>query len=340
MTEGHTSSSPSDVHPTESGEITPAPSHGGPRRHDHDHDSGHDHSHDSIRGLTWTLILITGYMVAEFIGGWWTGSLALMADAAHMLSDAAALGISLWAARLVRAAASGQQTFGYHRAEVLAALANGATLFAVAGGISIEAWERLTSPTAINAVGMLVIAVGGLVVNLVALMFLHGGHQHDMNTRGAWLHVIGDTLGSAAVIVGAIVVWTTGQVWIDPAVSVLVSVMLLYSAWSLMTQAIRVLMEHAPSDIEVAAIESTIRAHQHVVDVHCLHVWTLGSGKHALSAHVVVEQDSDATVVCSGVQREIVEHFPIGHLTIQIEKPGMTCFGRTPCVGPACREFV
>jgi len=277
------------------------------------------------------MVLILLYMGAEFVGGWWTGSLALMADAGHMLSDAGALAMSVFAAWMVGRAPSGQKTYGFHRAEVLAALANGATLFAVAGGISIEAWGRLAAPQSIQTTGMLVIAVGGLVVNLLALGLLHGGHQHDMNTRGAWLHVIGDTLGSVAVIAAAILVGATGQLWIDPAVSVLVSVLLLFSAWRLMSDALHVLMEHAPSEIEIARLESTILETPQVTGVHCLHVWTLGSGKHALSAHVVVEPEANATICLAAIQTRIVGQFPIGHLTIQVESPETACPGSVPC---------
>lgn len=281
--------------------------------------------------LSWTLLLIAVYTVAEFVGGWWTGSLALMADAGHMLSDAGALAMSVFAAWLVRRAPSGQKTFGFHRAEVLAALANGATLFAVAGGITIEAWGRFSSPQAIQTGGMLAIAVGGLVVNLLALGVLHGGHQHDMNTRGAWLHVVGDALGSVAVIAAALLVGATGQLWIDPAVSVLVSVILLYSAWRLMSEALHVLMEHAPSAVKVAKLESAILATPQVTGVHCLHVWTLGSGKHALSAHVVVAPGADPAECLAAIQSRISAGFPIGHVTVQIEGPGSVCAGPVPC---------
>ena len=298
-------------------------------------DSAEPHSHEagasSERRLSWTLLLITLYMVAEFLGGWWTGSLALMADAGHMLSDAGALAMSLFAARMIRRAPTGQKTYGFHRAEVLAALANGATLFAVAGGITIEAWGRFSEPHAIETGGMLAIAAGGLAVNLAALGVLHGGHQHDMNTRGAWLHVIGDTLGSVAVIAAALLIRATGQAWIDPAVSVLVSLLLLYSAWGLISAALHVLMEHAPSEVEVDRLESAILSAPHVTGVHCLHVWTLGSGKHALSAHVVVAPGAGQQDCLAEIQSRISADFPIGHMTVQIEGPGSTCAGSMPC---------
>ena len=286
---------------------------------------------ENIRRLSWTMVLIILYMGAEFAGGWWTGSLALMADAGHMLSDAGALAMSVFAAWMVRRAPSGQRTYGFHRAEVLAALANGATLFAVAGGITIEAWGRFRDPEPIQTTGMLAIAAGGLVVNLLALGILHGGHQHDMNTHGAWLHVIGDTLGSVAVIAAAILVGWTGRLWIDPAVSVLVSLLLLFSAWRLMSESLHVLMEHAPAEVEIAKLESTILGTPQVTGVHCLHVWTLGSGKHALSAHVVVGPAVSTEACLAAIQERISGQFPIGHMTIQIESPGTTCEGPVPC---------
>lgn len=299
----------------------------------HDHGPLPDAADDRARRrLAVTLVLIAVFMVAEFVGGWWTGSLALIADAGHMLSDAAALAMSLFAAWIVRRSPTEQRTFGYHRAEVLVALANGATLFAVAGGISLEAWERFATPASLNTTGMLVIAVLGLVVNLLALGTLHGSHTHDMNTRGAWLHVIGDTLGSVAVIAAAILIGWTGQNWIDPAVSVAVSLLVLVSAWRLVRDALHVLMEYAPSEVEVTALRRAILSQPGVVDLHCLHVWTLGSGKHALSAHVVVQLGTDSMASLAALQSRIERDFPIGHVTIQIEPEGSACRGHAPCI--------
>lgn len=283
----------------------------------------HHHSHGiagtGSRPLAITLSLVTLYFLAELIGGLWTGSLALLADAGHMFSDMAALSISLLAAWLSKKEPTPQRTFGFHRAEVLAALTNGALLFLVAGGILHEAWERLNSPQEILAGPMLWIALGGLAINLMSLKILHGDHHHNLNLRGAWLHVLGDTLGSVGVILAALLVWQLQWTWADPVASVLVCLLILYSSWNLLRESAGILMQNAPSDVDVAAVEQLILNQPAVVSLHCLHIWLIASGMKTLTAHVVINQNTSEEFSLVQLNVELQKNFGIEHVTIQIE---------------------
>lgn len=262
---------------------------------------------------------MTVYFLAEVIGGLWTGSLALLADAGHMFSDMAALVISLFAARIAVRRPGGQRTFGYHRAEILAALANGSLLFLVAGGILHEAWERLWSPREILAGPMLGIAFGGLIVNLISLKILHGGRQHNLNVRGAWLHVLGDAVSSVGVLAAGALVWAFGWLWADPAASIAVCLLIAYSAWNLVSEAALVLMEHAPRDIEVDHVRQELQSQPDVLDVHCLHIWTIASGLRAVSAHVVLAPGASAPRKLNQLREFLRDRYALEHITLQLE---------------------
>lgn len=285
-------------------------------------DHSHDHATGAERGLGITLGLVAVYFLAELIGGWWTGSLALLADAGHMFSDMASLIISLIAAQLRRRASAGQRTFGYHRAEILAALVNGALLFLVAGGIVHEAWERLWQPVSILAGPMTGIALGGLLVNLVSLRVLHSHRNHNLNLQGAWLHVLGDTLGSVGVILAGLLVWGLGWDWADPAVSILVCLLIAWSAWHFVGESLHVLMEAAPREVDVQQVRTCLLSVPGVLGVHCLHVWTIASGLRAVSAHVVVEESLAPTRALTQSRDALRARFPLEHVTLQIEHPG------------------
>ncbi|WP_437230806.1 cation diffusion facilitator family transporter [Planctomicrobium sp. SH661] len=285
----------------------------------HGHDS-HSHSaQGQFRRLTITLVLVAVYCVAEIVGGFWTGSLALLADAGHMVSDMASLAISLFAIWMTRRRPTQQQTFGFYRAEILAALVNGSLLFLVAGGILHEAWERLQHPEPIQAGPMLWIALGGLLVNFISLGVLHGGRDENLNLRGAWLHVVGDTLGSVTVILAAFLIWQFGWIWADPVASVLACLLILYSAWHLVSDAVEILMEHAPRDVDVDKVRQQIMSVPGVRDVHCLHVWTIASGLRAVSAHVVFQKDDPKRDELQELQSLLRKSFDLKHITLQLE---------------------
>lgn len=289
---------------------------------------------ENRRRLTTALVLAVTYMAAEAVGGWWSGSLALLADAGHMLSDAAALGLSLLAAWIATRPGSAQQTYGYVRAEILAAAFNGALLVLVAGGIAWEAWERFQHPPEIRVGLMASIAAGGLVVNLIMLRVLHGGREHSLNIHGAWLHVAADTLGSVAVLLAAGGV-ALGWLWADPAVSLAMALLVVHSAWRLLREALGVLMEHSPASIEVEQVRRALLNVEGVADVHCLHVWSITSGFHAISAHVVLQPGRNGTSDLAAIRSRLQREFHVDHVTLQLEPAGFTGCEEAP--GAACR---
>lgn len=270
------------------------------------------------RRLGWVLGLVLAYMVAEAVGGWLTGSLALLADAGHMLSDAASLGLALFALWIAQRPRSPDRTFGYHRTEILAALVNGATLVAVAVLIVVEAVERFQNPRSVDGLTMLWIAVGGLVVNLIGMKVLHGGREASLNLRGAWLHVLSDTLGSLQAIVAGALIWAYGWTWADPVASVLIALLVAGSSWGLLRESVNVLLEAAPRHLDGAELQRAIAGVPGVAEVHDLHVWTITSGFESLSVHVRVD-DRDRDEVLGEVQGLLEEGYGLDHCTIQIE---------------------
>ncbi len=296
----------------------------------------HDHQRPSSAAsnqarLGVALGLAAAYMVAEVIGGLWTGSLALLADAGHMLSDVVALSLSVLAIRLARRPATPQQTYGHHRTEILAALAHGLLLVGVAVYIVTEAAERIQSPQPILGGPMLVIASGGLAVNLVGLWVLSEGRHHNLNVRGAWLHVLSDALGSIGAIAAGALVWGFGWYWADPVASALIALLVVYSAWALLREAVAVLMEWAPGHVDVQQVEGCIAALPGVLAVHDLHVWTISNGMIALSGHVVAQNPTGHDKLLQEISDLLHRRFEISHATIQIEsedfdEPGGVCF--------------
>ncbi|RMG33283.1 MAG: cation transporter [Planctomycetota bacterium] len=276
---------------------------------------------ESAHRLTLALGLATAYMLAEVIGGIWTRSLALLADAGHMLSDVAALGLSLFAIWMARRPATSRHTYGYHRAEILAAVVNAGTLIGVAIWIFIEAYERFRAPADVLGLPMLLIACGGLGINLAMLWMLGHTHEQSLNVRGAWLHVLGDTLGSIGTIGGAAAIWWTGWMWIDPAVSVLIGVLILLSAWELMRESVLVLMEGAPAEIDVDAVWAELRGIDGIRGVHDLHVWTVTSGLNSLSVHVVADGERPNGALLAEIATRLRKRFGLSHITVQIEPP-------------------
>ena len=290
--------------------------------HAHHHQGAHQgapHSAGNRRRLVLTLCLAASYMLAEAVGGWLTGSLALLADAGHMLSDAAALGLSLFAIWIAQRPPTPRRTWGYYRTEILAALVNGAALVAISVWVVVEAVERFGEPREVNAPVMMAIAAGGLVVNLVALGLLSGGRNESLNVRGAWLHVLTDALGSVQAIAAGALIWAYGWQWADPAASVLISLLVVYSAWHLLKETVGVLMEGTPAHIDLDEVRNALAGLPGVCGVHDLHVWTITSGMEALSAHLVVEGEASTTGLLRQVQASLHDRFGIHHSTVQLE---------------------
>ena len=265
------------------------------------------------------LALVVGYMAAEVVGGLASNSLALLADAGHMLADAAALGLSLFAMWAAERPATPRRTFGFHRMEILAALANGAALIAVSALISFTAYGRWAAPPPVKGGLMLAVACGGLAVNLAALLLLGGVRGESLNVRGAWLHVLTDTLGSVQAIVAAVLISALGWTWADPLASVLIALLVIFSAWSLLKESVAILMEGVPTHIALEDVVEAMTDVAGVVAVHDMHIWTITSGFVSLSAHVVVEPACDEDVLWR-VRQTLHERFGIDHSTIQVEK--------------------
>lgn len=292
----------------------------------HNHGHSHSHSHgvtdrgrSNQRRLAWVLVLVALYMVAEVVGGFLTGSLALLADAGHMLSDAGAIALSLFAIWIARRPATSQRTYGYYRTEILAALINGATLVGISIYIFFEAADRFREPHGVEGGLMMAIAIGGLLVNIAALMILEGGREDSLNVRGAWLHVLTDALGSVGAIVAGLLIWQFGWTWADPVASILIGILVIFSSWSLLKETIDVLMEHAPGHIDVDDVRDAIMELPGVESVHDLHVWTITSGLIAMSGHVGVDDAEFTHDKTREIQTMIHDRFGIDHTTIQLE---------------------
>lgn len=325
------------------------------------HDNQDTHDHDEHleqttaprdtkgyqRTLLFSFIIITGYMFIEAIGGWLTGSLALLSDAGHMLSDAIALGATLMAFKIGEKSATHQKTFGYKRFEILVATVNGATLVIIAVMIFYEAIKRFNSPPEIATQGMLIIATIGMLINILVAWLMHRGsrsgdgnaHSHgsnednadtktsdskepvNLNMQSAYLHVLSDLMGSVAAIIAALLMMSFGWVWADAAASVIVAILILISGYRVVRDSVHILMEGTPEGISLVDVEDKLVAHPQVQKVHDLHVWSITSGLNALSCHVVVDGDmtiSDASVLIANLEQSLLQ-LGIHHATIQVE---------------------
>ncbi|HYU28985.1 MAG TPA: cation diffusion facilitator family transporter [Gemmatimonadales bacterium] len=274
---------------------------------------------ETRRRLTLALAITAVVMVVELVGGWLAGSLALLADAAHMLADVAALGLALVAAWIAQRPATPERSFGFMRLEILAALINGAVLFAIAIGIGIEAWQRLRVPQHVNGPLLLGVAAAGFVANLAAVIVLHRGHEHSLNQKGAYLHVLGDLLGSVGALAAGVFVLAFGWMLADPLISVLIGTLVLVSAWRLVKESSDVLLEATPRHIALADVHDRIASVPGVESVHDLHLWTVTSGVVAMSGHLVVKNPTDNQPILEAVQVRM-RALGIQHVTVQVEK--------------------
>jgi cobalt-zinc-cadmium efflux system protein len=282
-----------------------------------------DHLHDvraqNRRVLAVVLGLTAAFTLVEVVGGIATGSLALLADAAHMLSDNLALGLALFAVWLAGRPSTPERSFGYQRAEILAALANGVVLVALAIWIFIEAWQRFSSPPNVLAGWVAVVAALGLAVNLVAALLLHRHGRDTLNTRAALRHVLADALGSVGVLVSAFVILVTGWEYADPIAGVVIAFLVLASSWTVLRDSVHILLEGAPRGIDAAALGRRLAEMPGVVDVHDLHVWTITSGFHAMSAHVLVERGDDCHARRRELEEVLLREYGIEHTTLQVD---------------------
>jgi cobalt-zinc-cadmium efflux system protein len=287
--------------------------------HAHGHDHGHGH-HASRRRLSLVLALTSAFLLIEVAAGIVTGSLALLADAGHMLTDVAGLVLALLAMKLAERPPSPRRTFGYHRAEILAALINAVLLLGVAGYILREAWERFRDPHPVPSGTVLVVAAAGLLVNVAGALLLRTGSRSSLNLRGAYNEVVADALSSIGVIVGAAVMGVTGLYRLDTLVAVAIALFVLPRSWALLRETLHVLLEGTPREVDLAALRSAMEGVPGVKTVHDLHVWTLTSGVHALSAHAILQEGATHGQVLGDLRSRVTAGFPISHVTVQLEE--------------------
>jgi len=291
----------------------------------HSHE-GHSHDHaptvteDSEKRIFWIMCLTGGFMILQAIGGLLSGSLALIADSGHMLSDTAALGLAWFAFRLAKRPADKKRSYGYHRFQIMAAFTNGVTLFFIAAWIIFEAIGRLITPGEVLGGPMLIIAIGGLAINAIGFIVLHRGDSDNVNMQGALLHVMGDMLGSVAAIAAAIIIILTGWMAADPLLSVLVAVIILKSAYSLVRRSGHILLEGTPDHLDMDLIrEKLITYLPEIMDVHHMHAWSLTAEKPIVTMHVQIEPKADLETTLQKINTYLLAEFEIDHATIQLE---------------------
>jgi cobalt-zinc-cadmium efflux system protein len=288
------------------------------------HHSGHGHSHGVKAGnksrILFAALLTGGFMVAEAVGGVVTGSLALIADAGHMLTDTVALGFAWYAFHLAGRPATARLSYGYDRLKTLVAYTNGLAIFVIAGWIVWEAWHRLEAPSPVLGGPMLAIALVGLAVNVAAFLVIHGGDRSDLNMRGALLHVMGDLLGSVAALAAAGIIIATGWYPIDPLLSVLVALLLFRSAWALVREAGHVLLEGTPEGLDRDGVARDLVASvAHLREVHHMHVWSLDGSRTVATLHARLEDGSDPLAAIGAIKRRLASRHGIGHATVEPE---------------------
>ncbi len=304
-------------------------------RHDHGHQAeDHRGAGSSTRRLALVLAMTGAYAGAEFAGGMLSNSLALLADAGHMLTDMTALALALAAAWFAKLPPDPSRTYGYQRAEILAALVNGVALVVICLFLFVEAWRRLFDPPRIDVGLMALVASGGLIVNLIGAALLRGRHD-GLNVRAAYLHVLGDLLGSVGTLVAAVLVAWLGWRWADPAVSFAIGAIIVVGSTRLVLQSLHVLMEGAPGNLDIEDIRRCLLATRGVSGLHDLHLWSLSGGRPLLTAHLVVDHSVSSGQVLREATRAVEEKFGIVHSTIQVEPPDFNIIGR---IGDALGE--
>ena len=303
--------------------------------HHHDHGDGHTHSHQTHLQKKFKFAVLVTFCVflGELIGGIWSGSLALLSDAVHVMSDAFSLVISWLAIYLSTRPATASRTYGYHRAEVFAAFVNGVTLIGISGWIFYEAYQRYMSPTEIKVAGMFIVACLGFVGNLLILWQLHGESHGNLNVRSAVLHVIGDTLSSVAVVVGGAIIYWTGWYPIDALLSFLIGGIILIGAVNVTREAVHILLENSPRHADADTVATHLQGLDSVKDIHDLHIWSLCSNYSALSAHVVVDENTTLAPdrILEEINAELRTHFGISHTTLQLEQVACAQAGNLLC---------
>jgi cobalt-zinc-cadmium efflux system protein len=288
---------------------------------EHNHNSNHDHSQSATGRLRIALIIVLIIFVVEIFGGILSNSLALLGDAGHMPVDAFAIALSMFAMKVAKKPATSQKTYGYHRAEILAALANGTVLIMITVYIFYEAYRRMWDPPDIQTPLMLIIATIGLIANFIGLMLLKGPSHNNLNVKGAFWHIVGDLVSSVGVIVAALIIYSTSWKYADPIVSILIGFIILWGAVRIVLESAEILLESVPRHLKVTDVSAVIQNIEGVTGVHDVHVWTITSGIYALSAHIIVDdlKVSQGTEIVKSINGKLESQFNIKHSTLQVE---------------------
>jgi len=281
----------------------------------------HEHGFTAGRKLKYAVFLSISIFVAEIIGGILSNSLALLSDAGHVLADIIALGLSWYGVRQAERPANSRMTFGYHRVGVLVAIINASAIFLIAAFILYEAYNRFQEPPEVKSQLMMIVAMAGLIANIIITTWLRKEQRGNINIRSAFWHAAGDALASIGVIIGGLIILLTGQFWVDPAISVLISLIILWAAWSIFREGIRVLLEATPRDVDVLAMINTLKQIPGVKDIHDVHVWSITPELRAMNGHVLIEdvQTSKAEEIRARIEKVVREQYRIGHTTLQME---------------------
>ena len=295
----------------------------------------HHHAAASQRVLVWSVIATSAFVILEFWAGFRAHSLALISDAGHNATDALALLLAWFAVFVQSKPADESRTFGYHRAGVLAAFVNALVLVALSLWMLYESWDRLVHPVAVQEMVMLWVAGGAILLNGGVMLGLHHTRQKDINIRSAFLHMLGDLLGSAAIVVGALIIRATGQSRVDPILSIGISALIIWTAWDIIREALNILLEGLPQGLDLYEVSNAIRRVEGVLDVHDLHIWSLGSSSRALSCHVLIEDmpPSRSDLILRRLNHLLGDHFHVHHTTVQFEHMSCAISG-TGCVIP------
>jgi cobalt-zinc-cadmium efflux system protein len=292
---------------------------------------GHGHTHEisaagrNKKPLTIVFCLTFFYLIVEVIGGFWTGSLALLADAGHMLTDVAGVGLALLAIWFAEKPASPEKTYGYYRVEILAALTNAVVLIFISLYILYEAYQRFKNPPEVQSAGMLAVAAIGLMINIAGVFILRSGSKDSLNMKGAYFEVLSDMFTSIGVIIAGIIMLTTGWYYADPLISAGIGLFILPRTWALLKAAVGVLLEGTPSDVNIASLRETLSKLEGIAEIHDLHVWSLTSGVNALSVHAVLADGIEHDDVLERIHNCCTAEFKITHVTAQTERVGFAC---------------
>ena len=289
--------------------------------HSHTHSHLREAANETVTRLTWSLLITLAFVVFEAAAGYYANSLALLTDAAHNLTDVIALGLSWFAIRITTQPANAQKTYGYHRAGILVALLNSTTLILISLGIFYEAYKRFMSPPEVQSSVMIVVGLIAVVINLVTALLVHRGSESDLNLRSAFVHLMGDVLSTIGAVIAGIIIYFTGANWLDPFVSVLIGILILYNAWGILRDAVDILLESTPRDVDMKKMVAEITQLEGVLGVHDLHVWSITQSLRTMSAHILTDDIS----VSAGAEiqnriNELVAHrYNIAHATLQLE---------------------